>query len=229
MLRTLLFTGLLIATNAFAETPTVVPTPARVVFPGALDPSFGVAGYAPAPSRPAAFTAVATQPDGRIVVVGNVFGTDTVVIRYDANGILDESFGDRGVVVPGAFAGGALAIAPDGDVIVVGSAGCCDVGVLRLHDDGTADESFAGGIATTDIGTFDTATAVLAQKNGRILVLAEANDAAVSAPLNGAVAVLAYRADGTLDPTFGKSGIARISGLPVDGFTARSPSTTRAA
>src|SRR5262249_51705668 len=142
-------------------------------------------------------------------------------IRYDASGSLDEGFGDGGLVVaPTPFAGGAPAIAPNGDVIVVGSAGCCDVGVLRLHDDGTVDESFAGGVATADIGTFDKATAAIVQQDGRILVLAETNDAAVDAPLNGAAAVLAYRADGTLDPTFGDRGIARISGTPADGFTA---------
>src|SRR2546426_10483842 len=87
--------------------------------PGDLDPTFGNGGIAIADrgNTPIIFYtagAMAIQPDGKIVVVGE--GTtggywDSAVVRFKPDGSLDSSFGGTGgVVTPlsGIF-GGAMA------------------------------------------------------------------------------------------------------------------------
>src|SRR5512147_603961 len=151
-LARLAFLGFVAATNAFAETPTAVPTPARVVFPGGLDRSFGSAGNATPQVERLVWDTVILQRDGKIVALGRAAGS--VIARYDANGKLDETFGDGGIVVPSLPALGflsALALTPAGDIVVVGSSGG-DVLVMRFDTDGQLDAHFAGGVVTTSIG-----------------------------------------------------------------------------
>lgn len=85
-------------------------------------------------------TAVAIQPDGKIVAVGVAgYSWDTVatfaLVRYEPDGTLDGSFGDQGMLrtrfpaiapddpvgVVGAWAG-AVAIQPDARILMAGSA-----------------------------------------------------------------------------------------------------------
>src|SRR5467141_2828554 len=75
--------------------------------PGDLDPTFGNGGIAIADhgNTPIIFYtagAMAIQPDGKIVVVGE--GTtggywDTAIVRFNPDGSLDSSFGGTGGVV----------------------------------------------------------------------------------------------------------------------------------
>lgn len=67
----------------------------------------------------------------------------------------------------------------------------------------TADASYGdGGIASTDLPGVDYAMASAAQPDGK-LVLAGAAD--------GAIAVVRFTSDGSLDPTFAGSGVARVA------------------
>jgi len=67
--------------------------------------------------------AVAVQPDGRIVVGGTTAG-DLAMVRYNANGTLDTTFGTAGVVRRDV--GGpndvirAIAIQPDDAIVIAG-------------------------------------------------------------------------------------------------------------
>ena len=70
----------------------------RLESDGALDPTFGDAGivrYA-ADESPHAASAVALDPDGRIVVAGTR-DTQLIVLALDANGDVDAAFGDAGL------------------------------------------------------------------------------------------------------------------------------------
>jgi uncharacterized delta-60 repeat protein len=109
---------------------------------GALDTHFGGTGVVSTPQF-GMYTHAAYQADGKIVLVwgGLSSGGGGTLGRYNANGTLDTSFGNGGVVsTPGGF---ALAVQADGK-IVVGSGS----GLARYNPDGSLDATFGtGGIA----------------------------------------------------------------------------------
>ena len=71
---------------------------------------------------------MATQPDGKIVLVGSEDPGSLIVVRLLADGAFDPSFGSGGKVTtpfPGAGnfgEGRAVAIQPDGKIVVAGAA-----------------------------------------------------------------------------------------------------------
>src|SRR5438132_7813559 len=101
--------------------------------------------------------AVVLQPDGKIIAVGTSFtmSDSVVVIRYNANGTLDSTFGSGGITVtslPSAdWTAFAATLQADGKLLVAGRS-CASSGVtgfllLRYHTD----------ISTGTPGTLDTA------------------------------------------------------------------------
>jgi uncharacterized delta-60 repeat protein len=160
---------------------------------------------------------MALQTDGKIVAAGSVYSpTDFAVVRYNANGSLDTSFGAGGIVTtdlgsPDDYAFG-LAIQPsDGKIVVVGwtvtGTGSWDFGVVRYNVNGSIDTSFgdnANGIVTIDftlrgsrVPSYDYANAVAIQSDGKIVVAGKANN-------NFAMARLTT--SGSLDNSFGSHG-----------------------
>ena len=108
-LKVSLLSGALVASAALG-------TGAASAIPG-LDPGFGTNGVAPIPVSPGdadQFWSTAAAPDGGTYSVGytTVSGTNRAfsVVKTDASGKLDPSFGDNGVAVidvqPGPFVGG---------------------------------------------------------------------------------------------------------------------------
>jgi len=83
---------------------------------------------------------MATQADGKILVVGDTFHgpTDFLLARLTANGALDTSFGTNGVVNTPVGANGsgtaqAILVQPDGKILVIGSSlDAAGDGVLTL-------------------------------------------------------------------------------------------------
>ena len=135
-----------------------------------------------------------------------------------APGDLDPSFGGDGVVHTNlssdrrardtAF---GLAVQADGSIVVVGRAGP-RFGVVRYDDDGTLDDGFGqGGRVRTDVGPGpDTASDVALQSTGRIVVVG------ASTGPGGGFAIVRYRENGTLDPSFGDHG-AVLTSFPGSG------------
>src|SRR5262249_42936154 len=77
-----------------------VPQVCAQLHPGDLDPTFGVGGKVLTDfGGDETATAVAVQPDGKIVVVGYTNYSDFAVARYNVDGSLDSSFGTGGKVV----------------------------------------------------------------------------------------------------------------------------------
>ncbi|WP_235610489.1 NPCBM/NEW2 domain-containing protein [Deinococcus aerius] len=117
--------------------------------------------------------AVAVQGDGRIVAAGTTVqpvpeGTpssnDLAVVRYNANGTLDSTFGTGGVVVqrfdpPSDYSvdeARAVAVQPDGRIVIAGKADASGGGrsrlLMRLNANGAPDTTFAGsGLIRGDI------------------------------------------------------------------------------
>jgi uncharacterized delta-60 repeat protein len=128
-------------------------------------------------------------------------------------GNLDPSFGHGGVARAqfgsnGAFAQ-ALALQPDGKIVVAGStwSGSRQVGVLaRFAPDGSLDPSLGtNGTTATAPATRVWAFALALQPDGKIVLAGRAND------YSAAFALARYRADGTLDPSFGSGGQATLA------------------
>jgi uncharacterized delta-60 repeat protein len=180
---------------------------------GSLDSSFGgdgVAGYSFDAYNDNA-TTVAIQPDGKIVVAGDVFtrqslSYDFALVRFNSDGSLDFSFGSRGEVLLDFYGLEdriyGVAIQPDGKII---AAGWCDAGggndfaLARFNPGGSVDTSFGsqGRVNTDFFHSSDTATAVAIQSDGRIVLAGSES---------GNFALARYNSDGMLDPTFGAEG-----------------------
>jgi uncharacterized delta-60 repeat protein len=198
---------------------------------GSLDQSFGTGGGVVTVVTGVLEEAQdgALTPDGHIVVVGATGFypdgiRDAVVARYGSDGALDASFGSGGIVVTGLGAGidaEALGVAlqPDGRIVAVGdrkqeSDEAYDWLLLRYEPDGSLDQSFgAGGVVTTDFGTglesYEFARAVALQSDGKIVVTGVTADARL--------ALARYEVDGTLDESFGTSGIVVAPWRDSDG------------
>src|SRR5687768_13046389 len=113
--------------------------------PGDLDPTFGNGGIVITNRHNAngngnnlyAALAMAIQPDGKIVVVGEGFTSasdswDFAVVRYNPDGSLDNSFGGGIVNTPVGNSQDrphSVAIQTDGKIVVAGST-CSGVGTF---------------------------------------------------------------------------------------------------
>jgi len=207
------------ATVARRDTITLV----RYRRKGALDRTFGEDGIATVDADDATGEDVAIQPDGRIVVVGTVFGTSWfAVARLDRLGGPDDTFHGDGIATVDVGAEravtSALALQPDGKIVVAGAswteAGFDGIAVARFLAGGKADGSFGtGGVATAEFtagtdGGGDWAGGVAIQRNGRIVV---AGDAGGPAEYTSSFGVARFLGDGSLDPSFRGDGTARTN------------------
>ena len=189
----------------------------RFAADGTPDPNFGNGGLVDTDVDPGGdpcldhfVTALAIQPDDRIVVVGTLSDfRGFVVVRYDRDGLLDPTFGTGGVVRLAGDSGTwatDVAIAGDGRVVVAGVYISPDrnLAVLRLDEDGTPDATFGtGGLATVATDAFiGAATQLAVQPNGKIVVA-------------GHGALLRLGADGTSDAGFGQGGVVAAGDGPV--------------
>jgi uncharacterized delta-60 repeat protein len=184
---------------------------------GTPDSSFGVNGVVTTAlsSGDDVVRSIKIQPDGKIVAAGYatsvVQNADVALVRYNADGSLDNSFGIGGKVVTSIGSsddkGFATALQGDGRIVVAGSSmGMTDndFAVLRYNGDGSLDASFSGdGIVTTPIlpTSNDSGNAVSIQSDGRIIVGGGAMTD-VSGQQNPDVCLARYNPNGSLDTTF---------------------------
>ncbi len=150
-------------------------------------------------------TAMAQQPDGKIVIAGGLFlnGTNATVARLNPNGSLDASFqlGQEPASVV------ALALQPDGRVVVGGANT-----VARLNSNGSRDSSFGPVTISNGVGT-----CLALQSDGRTLI------AGSFTSVNGTnrQRIARLNSDGTLDNNFdpgaGPDGFVRSIALQPDG------------
>lgn len=144
---------------------------ARLNPDGSLDTSFSFDGKVEIVVGPGASSDylldLLVQPDGRIVLAGianspdPAEGVDMAIVRLNANGSLDGSFGAGGKVFVDFGLGGAsvdeqarsIALFPDGKLIVAGSAPVTgagtDMALVKLNPDGSRDTNFGSGGRTT--------------------------------------------------------------------------------
>ncbi|MEU8776941.1 calcium-binding protein [Streptomyces sp. NPDC048606] len=153
---------------------------ARYLPDGTLDTGFSGDGTVTANFGGTEFgNAVAVQPDGRILAAGSG-GAGLALLRYNADGGPDASFGTGGrttVNFPGdGGTANAMALQPNGKIVLAGRADdpngseANDFGLARFHANGTLDTGFGGdGFVITGFGDFDEARGVLVQPDGKIV------------------------------------------------------------
>jgi len=191
---------------------------------GSLDTTFGEGGRVAADFFTAVDipTALAIQPDGKILVGDNLVRHPIVgfaVARFKSNGALDKKFGDAGLASMDFFGFSDrinnLIVQPDGKIVGVGDAAQPGVGHLfaaaRWMTDGSPDASFGqGGKVTNNFGdprafggiSFSQGTDVAIQSDGRIVVAGEA----LRFPTSNDFILARLNSDGSLDNTFGNNG-----------------------
>jgi len=133
-----------------------------------------------------------------------------------ADGDLDPTFGRNGQVKTD-FNGRndlayGMALQPDGKVIVAGitfvgnSAEGGDFAVARYNSNGTLDRGFGvGGKVITDFGLTETASSVVVQTDGKIIV--GGGTYPIFPSSGGQFALARYNPDGSLDTSFGTGGL----------------------
>jgi len=161
--------------------------------------------------------ALAVVQGGKLVAAGsasdpqNLGATDFGLVRYNRNGSVDRSFGDRGKVITdfadNADDANALLAQPDGKLVAAGRVSTADgttteFGLVRYNRDGSLDRSFGtGGKVSTDLGENDVVNALVLQPDGKLVAAGSslASDRAV-------FALARYNRNGTLDTSFGTGG-----------------------
>ncbi len=175
----------------------------------ALDSTFGVGGKVVTSISPNNdyISSVALQSDGKIVVSGVTFlmtisGLDLynfVLIRYNQDGSLDDSFGVNGKVIlnapnaPLTFRKSYLLILDDQKIVVAGGGS-----VLKFNSDGTLDSSFGtNGVAQASAEI----TGLVQQNDGKFLLGYKTSDLGVGR----------MNADGSIDTSFGVNGTTAVN------------------
>ena len=189
----------------------------RLLPDGNSDFNFGESGQAITsitPGQKDSATAVAIQPDNKIVLVGTTYtGTHTnfAVVRYNADGSLDQTFSGDGKVTSDFGSTDAIALSvaiqSDGKILVGGytvTSGSQrkNFAIARYNSNGTLDLSFSGdGKLTSDFASGDDILKSLAlQSDGKIVA------GGYSTSSNTNFAVARYKSNGTLDSTFSNDG-----------------------
>jgi uncharacterized delta-60 repeat protein len=193
---------------------------------GTLDSSFGQNGSGYQLGTAGFGTAVAVQPDGKIVVAGEngpyfQQASSVVVARYNADGSLDTTFNSGGPM-PGLvttlvdvdayqpnISVTSVLLQKDGNIVVgvskaeeAGTNTGSSILVLRYDADGSLDAGFGtGGIVTYTgaPGTSPTLAGVAIEADGTIV--AAGNEA------GGGLLLVGFNGDGSLDGSFGQGGV----------------------
>jgi uncharacterized delta-60 repeat protein len=202
---------------------------------GAPDPTFGGTGIVDTVvSTVSSFSyGVAVQPDLKVVVAGQSQaggasgGEQITVIRYNADGSLDTTFGNNGIVfLPistesiNPTDASAVTIQSNGDILVASDVYVSGTkkgtvadewALVRLNPNGSQDTTFGGGKGYVTTAFYKASTnpapvyprAIQIQSNGQIVVAGQATNSSGA----GELGIARYNTNGTLDTTFGTEGI----------------------
>jgi uncharacterized delta-60 repeat protein len=191
---------------------------------GTLDPNFGSNGIYTYDGGNGydAILDLLVQPDGRIVACGstnNGTDDDLMVIRLNANGTPDTSFGSNGTVFYNSGIshdfGLRLILQQDDKILVSGGSNNgsnTDTIVVRFNTDGTLDTSFGtDGIAIYDGGDYDRGYGIDVNSSGNIFVTgvrakSDPNTTDYDIP------VICFDSNGVLDTSFGDGGVTLYDG-----------------
>jgi uncharacterized delta-60 repeat protein len=178
-----------------------------------------------------------TTGDDKILLGGSDAAQGGLALmRLNANGTLDTTFGNNGQVITpipttnsGNFSGESatcIAVTSSGQILVLGNdivAGADDTVLLaRYNPNGTLDTTFGnGGTATTNLTTSAGAVLSLAlQPDGKFVVAGHENVTTGGSTTEEGM-LLRYNANGSLDTSFGNGGIVNTASplVPPSGYS----------
>lgn len=190
---------------------------ARYESDGTLDASFGNAGVQitfTTDSVGIQAVAAVLQADGKILVAGDAlpYAFDGLLARYDADGILDPTFGTGGLVMFGGVDSSEtmsdVVIRPDGRILVAGQSdelgdfNYTNMLLAQFNADGSVDASFGdNGRVYTNYYDYDYAKAIVLQPDGKCVVAGDFNNSLE-------IDLMRFDADGNVDVSFGTNGLA---------------------
>jgi uncharacterized delta-60 repeat protein len=221
---------------------------ARYTSTGALDTTFGTASSGKVTTNftgysSASAAAIAVQPDGKIILAGFATKTsghdnDIALVRYNANGSLDTTFGvnKNGKVTfdyqgfndaatgVALFSNGKIAVgATLTNKTTSNTAGDSDIGVIRFNSNGTLDTTFSpggtdgNGVATADFSVTgaktrenDYAGAIMVSCGSRFIVAGTA-DRGTSTASQFDFALVKFMYNGSLDTSFGSAHTGKVT------------------
>ena len=177
---------------------------------GTPDNTFGTAGKASVPlnSGTASFSTVRTLSNGKIIAAGTL-NSQPVLVRINANGTADNTFGTNGVLT---FTGDMTGIL---DLVVLSTGkmvgcGLADQGsgkifaVFRRNADGTADNTFGtNGFAYANVGNQPSLTRMAVQNDGKLVLTGTIYN---TSKMEYDLILFRFTAAGVADNTFGTSG-----------------------
>lgn len=176
-------------------------------------PTFNVTeGYSSAPIPGSIFAysgGAVIDANERMLVIGRS-DDGLAVARFNANGSLDTSFANGGVIDDNfglnSVEGNGITVQSDGKILVSGtfdSGSDFDYVVARYHEDGTLDTTFDGdGYKTIDLfGKNDFNPELAVQADGRIIIAGTAHNAGVNQ-----FAFIRLDSNGSYDTTFSGDG-----------------------
>lgn len=154
-------------------------------------------------------TSISIQPDNKILSVGyssNGSGTDVSVVRFLANGSMDNSFDTDGQLEysPGYSTDDARAmvVQPDGKILVTGqyrNTNTTSSAIVRYLPEGEPDPSFGTGgkMLFPGGGDWELVESIALQSDGKILI---------GGNVDSEITIWRFNADGTPDLGFGVGG-----------------------
>lgn len=205
---------------------------------GTLDTSFGINGkvHTGFGLNNSMANAVAVQPDGKIIVGGSAYSANTVnswerdannavLVRYNADGSRDTSFGTEGLVMNDyyTFANAQgwssdvlnIKVLADGKILTYGSAilgYTGDTELIRYNSNGSVDTSFGtNGHIRCSSSPIGGADSLLIQPDGKLVVIG----VQVLQPTTGVYIsnfiLQRFTAEGIPDASFGTDGVVITS------------------
>jgi uncharacterized delta-60 repeat protein len=188
----------------------------RVNTNGTVDSTFGTNGIVNTIiGSSSEIAGIAIQTDGKIIAAGQATVSNIsniAIARYNTNGSLDTSFNTTGIVTTtiddGAIASAIVLQPIDGKIVIAGSViinATANFIIARYNTDGSLDTTFnSTGFATTLINTTANATSIAIQSDNKLVV---AGSSFIGLTGVSQFTIVRYNTDGSLDNTFGSSGI----------------------
>jgi len=213
---------------------------------GVRDTTFSLDGRVTYGSEaaPAEAFSVHELANHKIIVAGatGADNLDMLLVRFNADGKIDTSFGDAGVATYGDEFGGAMndvlsdfAELGDGSIIAGGyvtinAPANTDFALLKFTADGALFPGFSPRAYPLDYGGLflDAATSLAIDQGGRILLGGLVSIDVINGEPLLDFGVLRMKADGQLDPTFGDNGVVVQSSVALTGEDVENSGTVMA-
>lgn len=181
---------------------------------GTLDTTFGTDGKVFIDITNGYAYSMKIQSDDKIILGGyswNTLNSDFTLVRINADGSIDTTFGNQGIVLTDLLSSGddaiaAIEILSNGKILATGSSLKLggydfDIVLVRYNTDGSIDNTFGtNGIVRTTRPENNRGTAIAVDLNNKIYICGANN-----------FLLARYNSDGSLDNTFGTNGMSTVA------------------